>query len=87
MLDIIPHEGEEYAVFFPADESDEDDGEDTDVVILKVIHNADDSVEFEGIEDDAVLDAVFNQFMENMRQAFEEDGEHGEDCGCGHCHE
>ena len=52
-----------------------------------MIHNADDSVEFEGIEDDAVLDAVFNQFMENMRQAFEEDGEHGEDCGCGHCHE
>ena len=87
LLDIIPHEGEEYAVFFPADESDEDDGEDTDVVILKVIHNADDSVEFEGIEDDAVLDAVFNQFMENMRQAFEEDGEQGEDCGCGHCHE
>ena len=86
LMDIIPHNGEEYAVFFPADESEEDDSEDTEVVILKVIHHEDDSVEFEGTDDDDVLDAVFNEFMETMRKAFEED-EHGEGCGCGHCHE
>ena len=85
LMDIIAHNGEEYAVFFPADESDEDDDEDTEVVILKVIRNDDDSVEFEGTDDESVLDAVFNQFMENMRKAFEED-EHGDGCGCGHCH-
>ena len=86
LLDIIPYNDEEYAVFFPADETEEDDGEDTEVVILKVIHHDDDSLEFEGTDDEQVLDAVFNQFMENMRQAFEEDG-HGDDCGCGHCHD
>lgn len=86
LMDIIAHNGEEYTVFFPADESDEDDDEDTEVVILKVIRNDDDSVEFEGTDDESVLDAVFNQFMENMRKAFEED-EHGDGCGCGHCHD
>ena len=86
LLDFIPFNDEEYAVFFPADESGEDDSEDTEVVILKVIRHEDDSVEFEGTDDEEALDAVFNQFMENMRQAFEEDG-HGDGCGCGHCHE
>ena len=86
LLDIIPYEGDDYAVFYPADESEEDDDEDTEVVILKVIHHEDDSVEFEGTDDEKVLDAVFNVFMENMRAAFEEDG-HGDGCGCGHCHE
>ena len=86
LLDIIPYEGDDYAVFYPADEAVESDDEDAEVVILKVIHNEDDTVEFEGPDDEKVLDAVFNAFMENMRAAFEEDG-HGDGCGCGHCHE
>ena len=86
LMDVITYEGADYAVFFPADEAAEDDDEDTEVVILKVIPNEDGSAEFEGTDDEGILDAVFNIFMENMRKAFEED-EHGEDCGCGHCHE
>ena len=86
LLDFIPFNDEEYAVFFPADESGEDDSEDTEVVILKVIRHEDDSVEFEGTDDEEALDAVFNQFMENMRHAFEEDA-HDDACGCGHCPE
>ena len=86
LMDVITYEGADYAVFFPADEAAEDDDEDTEVVILKVIHNEDDTVEFEGTDDEKVLDAVFNAFMENMRAAFEE-GEHGDGCGCGHCHD
>ena len=86
LLDIIPYEGDDYAVFYPADESEEDDDEDTEAVILKVIHNEDYTVQFEHTDDEKVLDAVFNAFMENMRAAFEE-GEHGDGCGCGHCHD
>ena len=86
LMDVIPYEGTDYAVFFPADEAEEDDDEDTEVVILKVIPNEDGSAEFEGTDDEEILDAVFGIFMENMRKAFEEDA-HGDDCGCGHCHE
>lgn len=87
LLDVIPYNGEDYAVFFPADESEEDDSEDTEVVILKMIQHDDDSAEFEGTDDEEVLDAVFNIFMENMRKEFEEDHIHGDGCGCGHCGE
>ena len=87
LLDVIPYTGEDYAVFFPADESEEDDSEDTEVVILKMIQHDDDSAEFEGTDDEEVLDAVFNIFMENMRKEFEEDHIHGDGCGCGHCGE
>ena len=86
LMDVITYKDDEYAVFFPVDESDEEDDEDTEVVILKVIPNEDGSAEFEGTDDDEVLDAVLGIFTENMRKAFEEDG-HGEDCGCGHCHD
>lgn len=87
LLDIIPCNDEEYAIFYPADETEEDDSEDTEVVILKIIHHEDDSMEFEGIDDEEILDTVFHQFMENMRQAFEESEEDEHGCGCGHCHD
>ncbi len=86
LMDVITYQDADYAVFFPADESKEDDDEDTEVVILKVIPNNDGSAEFEGTDDEETLDAVFGMFMENMRLAFEEDA-HDDDCGCGHCHE
>ena len=86
LMDVITYQDADYAVFFPADESKEDDDEDTEVVILKVIPNNDGSAEFEGTDDEETLDAVFGMFMENMRLAFEEDV-HDDDCGCGHCHE
>ena len=35
LLDIIPYEGDDYAVFYPADEAVESDDEDAEVVILK----------------------------------------------------
>ncbi len=86
LLDIISYRGSDYAVFFPAGDPEEDDNQEEEVVILKVIPHKDGSVEFEGTDDEAVLDTVFETFMENMRRAFEEEDSHGDGCGCGHCH-
>lgn len=88
LLDIIDYENEQYAVFFPADDSDESTDDDGEVVILKVISQDDDSAEFVSIDDEETLDAVFKTFMDNLRQAFEIDdakGEHHCDCGDEHC--
>ena len=72
LLDIIDYEGGQYAVFFPLEEA-EDDSDDTEVVILRVTAKDDGSAEFDGIDDEAVLDGVFQQFMRNMRDAFDAD--------------
>ncbi len=90
-VDVINYQDQDYAVLFPAEESelaDEDDGE---VVILKVTPHDDGSADFESVEDTAVLDAVFDIFMENLQQAFaisdEEIEALGGDCHCDddHC--
>lgn len=93
LLDIIDYKDEQYAVFFPAEDSEESAEDDGEVVILKVISQEDDSAEFVSIDDEAVLDAVFDIFMENLRQAFDISdeeiealgGEHHCDCGDEHC--
>lgn len=93
LLDVIDYDEEQYAVFFPADNSENNEEDDGEVVILKVISQDDDSAEFVSIDDEATLDAVFEVFMENLRQAFAvggdetEDlgGEHHCDCGDEHC--
>lgn len=86
LLDVIDYNEEQYAVFFPAEdsESENDAKDDGEVVILKVISQDDDSAEFVSIDDDATLDAVFDVFMENLRQAFAVSGDEIEDCGGEH---
>lgn len=91
LLDVIDYNDEQYAVFFPAEESEiEDDGE---VVILKVTPHEDGSADFESTDNETVLDAVFDIFMKNLQEAFsisDEEiaalgGEHHCDCGDEHC--
>ena len=62
LLDMIPYEGENYAVLYPLDE-EEDDGS---LVILKAIPSDDDSEEetFVGTEDEEALAAVYALFKE-----------------------
>lgn len=77
-LDVITYDGEDFGIFFPAQEEDDDSDED-EVVILKVIPNADGSVDFVTPDEDSKLDAVFDIFMENLRRQFElETGEEDE---------
>ena len=73
LLDVVTYEGTDYAVFFPSDDDAQDSDEEEGVVILKVIPYEDGSAAFDAVEDTAILDAVFEIFMENLRQAF--DGE------------
>ena len=62
LLDMIPYEGENYAVLYPLDE-EEDDGS---LVILKAVPGDEDSEEetFVGTDDEEALAAVYAIFKE-----------------------
>lgn len=63
-LDVIEYEGIEYIVIIPTDE------EASEVVILK-IENVDDETEnYVGIDDEEVLNAVFNIFKDRYSDEF-----------------
>ena len=60
-LDIIEYEGIEYAVLFPLDDDS------NQVAILRVNFFDGETEELSGVEDQAVLEAVFKIFMENYK--------------------
>ena len=60
-LDIIEYEGIEYAVLFPLDDDS------NQVAILRVNFFDGETEELSGVEDEAVLEAVFRIFMENYK--------------------
>ncbi|MBR1409263.1 MAG: DUF1292 domain-containing protein [Clostridia bacterium] len=66
----IEYEGKEYVVLLPADE---DDGE---VVILEVIESDDeesDEATYVGVDDDDILEAVFERFKEQAGDEYDFD--------------
>ena len=67
-LDLVEYQDEKYVVLIPCDEED-DDG---DVVILKLESvNDDDTESYTGVEDEAVLDAVYDIFKERFKDEFD----------------
>ena len=69
-LDLIELDDEEYVVLLPvADEGEEDEGE---VVILKLEDTDDDSEEesYVGVEDEEILNKVFEIFKEKYKDEF-----------------
>jgi len=68
-LDIIEFEGEEYVVLLPVEEDDiEEPGE---VVILKLEDTESDSEEsYVSVEDEEVLNKVFEMFKEKFEDEF-----------------
>ena len=68
-LDVITYQDEDFGIFFPAQEED-DDADQEEVVILKVIPHDDGSVDFVSTDDEDTLNAVFDLFLENLRQQF-----------------
>lgn len=64
VLDSIFYQDIEYLVFLPADEGDEAE----EVVILEVALQSDGSEQFLSVDDEAILTAVFNLFMERMQE-------------------
>ena len=69
-LDLVELDDEEYVVLLPVtDEGEEDEGE---VVILKLEDTDDDSEEesYVGVEDEEILNKVFEIFKENYKDEF-----------------
>ncbi len=71
-LDLVELDEEEYVVLLPMAESDEAE-EDGEVVILKLEDTEDDSDEesYVAVEDEEVLNRVFNIFKEKFKDEFD----------------
>lgn len=64
-LDFVEYNGEEYVVLLPAD------GEDGEVVILKVEAIDDDNDSYTSVEDEDILMAVFQIFKNKFKDEFD----------------
>ncbi len=66
-LDLIEYQGEEYVVLLPCDETDEA----AKVVILKIEDTGDEDLEsYTSVDDESVLNAVFEIFKEKFKDQF-----------------
>ena len=79
-LDTVEMNGNEYAVLLPVDEGEEQ--QTSEVVILKVEHNAEEQAEseeiedcFVSVEDENELTAVFEEFKRKMKEQYDFDEE------------
>lgn len=69
VLDIIPYNDHEYAVLLPVD----DESDSPEAVILELLEAEEDNEEdmLQGVEDEEILNAVFNLFMEKNADDFQ----------------
>lgn len=69
VLDIIPYNDHEYAVLLPVD----DESDSSEAVILELLEAEEDNEEdmLQGVEDEEILNAVFNLFMEKNADEFQ----------------
>jgi len=65
-LELVEYQGGEYVVLLPMD--DEEAGE---VVILQIIAESEDEETYAGVDDEAVLQGVFNLFKEKFKDEFD----------------
>ena len=69
-LDTVEYEGNEYAVMLPLDE--EDDGY---VLVMQIEYNEEEAEFCVIVEEEAIIDAVFDLFKEQNAELFEDDDE------------
>lgn len=69
VLDIVPYKEHEYAVLLPVD----DESDSPEAVILELLEAEEDNEEdmLQGVEDEEILNAVFNLFMEKNADDFQ----------------
>ena len=69
VLDIVPYKEHEYVVMLPVD----DESDSPEAVILELLEAEDDNEEdmLQGVEDEEILNAVFNLFMEKNADDFQ----------------
>lgn len=66
-LDTIEMDGSEYVVLLPLEEGN-DDGEVDEVIILKIERNDEGEDTFITVEDEDILNEVFEEFKERMEE-------------------
>ena len=69
VLDIVPYKEHEYVVTLPVD----DESDSPEAVILELLEAEEDNEEdmLQGVEDEEILNAVFNLFMEKNADEFQ----------------
>lgn len=69
VLDIVPYNDHEYAVLLPVD----DESDSPEAVILELLEADEDNEEdmLQGVDDEEILNAVFNLFMEKNADEFQ----------------
>ena len=69
VLDIVPYNDHEYVVMLPVD----DESDSPEAVILELLEAEEDNEEdmLQGVEDEEILNAVFNLFMEKNAGEFQ----------------
>jgi uncharacterized protein YrzB (UPF0473 family) len=69
VLDIVPYKEHEYVVLLPVD----DESDSPEAVILELLEAEEDNEEdmLQGVEDEEILNAVFNLFMEKNADEFQ----------------
>lgn len=68
-LDLIEYENSEYVVLLALEESEEDE-EDDEVVILKLETTTEEEESYVGVDDESVLDAVFELFKQRNNDRY-----------------
>ena len=69
VLDIVPYKEHEYVVMLPVD----DESDSPEAVILELLEAEEDNEEdmLQGVDDEEILNAVFNLFMEKNTDEFQ----------------
>ena len=69
VLDIVPYKEHEYVVMLPVD----DESDSPEAFILELLEAEEDNEEdmLQGVEDEEILNAVFNLFMEKNADEFQ----------------
>ena len=85
-IHAFERDGKKYGAFEPIDD------EEAGVIILEIKNEDGDAFEYEAVEDEELLDALFDQLCDEYEALCGEDGCDGDcDCGCEggpcHCHD
>lgn len=67
-LDVVEYDGDEYLVLLPVEEEEDSEGE---VLILKIVSIDDENETFEGIEDEELVNTVFEIFKNKWKDEFD----------------
>lgn len=78
LLDVVEYEGGDYLVLLPLEEEEGEEDVSDDVLILKA-ENTEDGEIFSGIEDENVVNAVFELFTAQLEADAEAEGIDDED--------